>query len=203
MAMPTVHLKKKFNIIFSREESMARSVALAAIKPKPFSVWEVLIPILFIFGYMRSKEQREAFAQNLLFTKKMALEAAFDMLKKDLSKDDALHQLDVKTRELLVSMPEGVYSEEIRREQMSEIELLIDHYSKLLTAEGHDYEALIARVYKTTDNYLAFLEGLRETESAVALAAKNTLGPEADTRMLERIEAATQKIRAKQVARIF
>ena len=41
-------LKKKFNAILSHEQSRARSVAAAVIRPKPLSVWEVLIPIIFI-----------------------------------------------------------------------------------------------------------------------------------------------------------
>ena len=48
-------LKEKFDIILARERRMAKSVAMQTIKPKPLSVWEVLIPIIFIFGYMKSK----------------------------------------------------------------------------------------------------------------------------------------------------
>ena len=74
--MGKTRLKKKYNIVLTRETNIARLIALKVIKPKPFTVWEVLIPILFIFGYMKSKEQREIFAQNLLFTKKLALSHA-------------------------------------------------------------------------------------------------------------------------------
>src|SRR5210317_762625 len=107
---------------------MVKSVAVQAIKPKPFSVWEVLIPIVFILGYMRSKEQREIFAQNLMFTKKMALEAAFEMLDKDRSKETVMRRIATETESLLSSMPNGVYSDAIRQEQIREVDLLIDHY---------------------------------------------------------------------------
>ena len=133
-----IDLKKKYNIILSRETTIARSVALAVIKPRPFSVWEVLIPIIFIFGYMKSKENREVFAQNVLFTKTVALQAAFDMLKKDLSRDAAMERVRSKTKDMIASIPEGIYSNEIRREQLKEIDLLVDHYCRLLNSDGDD-----------------------------------------------------------------
>ena len=67
-------LKKKADLILSREQRMARAIALKAIRPKPFSVWEVMIPVIFIMGYMKAKADREVFTQNILFTKKLALE---------------------------------------------------------------------------------------------------------------------------------
>ena len=125
-------LKKKFDLILSRERQMVKSVALQTIKPKPFSVWEVLIPIVFILGYMRSKEQREIFAQNLMFTKKLALGAAFEMLTRDRSKEMVMRRVASETESLLSSIPSGVYSDAIRQKQIGEVDLLIDHYCKLI-----------------------------------------------------------------------
>ena len=114
-----IKLKKKFDIIFAREKRLANSVALQAIQPKPFSVWEVLIPIIFVLGFMRSREQREVFAQNLMFTKKMALEAAFEMLKNGQAKEAAMQRIAVETQSLLSTIPSGVYSDAIRQNQKS------------------------------------------------------------------------------------
>ena len=79
-------LKKRYDIILSRETALARAVAAATIKQKPLSVWEVLLPIIFIFSYIKSRESREVIAQNVMFTKKMAMQAALDMLKNDQSR---------------------------------------------------------------------------------------------------------------------
>ena len=40
--------------ILEHEVKLARSVAISYRPVRPFSVWEVLIPIVFILGYMRS-----------------------------------------------------------------------------------------------------------------------------------------------------
>ena len=198
-----IKLKKKFDIIFAREKRMASSVALQAIQPKPFSVWEVLIPIIFVLGFMRSREQREVFAQNLMFTKKMALDAAFEMLKNGQAKDAAMQRIAVETQSLLSTIPSGVYSDAIRQKQLGEIDLLIDHYCRLLQADGGDYAALTADAYRTRQAYAAFLDRLALAEQAVTEAARETLGNQTDTQMAERIAAGTDKYRQQEIEAIY
>lgn len=200
--MPT-KLKKKFEIILAREKQTANSVTLQAIKPKPFSVWEVLIPVIFILGFIRSKEQREIFVQNLMFTKKLALEAAYEMLEKGQSKQAALGRIATETQSLLASIPNGVYSDEIRQKQLEEIDLLIDHYCRLMRAEGGDYAALAAEAYQTSQDYAVFQAKLTRAERAVTQAAHETLGSRADLQMAARIETATDSIRQQEIEKIY
>jgi hypothetical protein len=197
------NLKRKYDLILSHETAFARSVALATIKPKPFSVWEVTIPIIFIFSYMKSKETREVFVQNVLFTKKMALQAAFDMLKKDQSRESVLERIRSKTRDMIAAIPDGIYSEEIRREQLKEIDLLVDHYYRLLNSEGHNYDSLVFTAYETPDRLADFFKRLQAAEESVGRAAHNTLGGNADTDTLERMQAAMEKSRLKETEKIF
>ena len=196
-------LKKKFDLILSRERWMVKSVALQTIKPKPFSVWEVLIPIVFILGYMRSKEQREIFAQNLMFTKKLALEAAFEMLKRDRSKEMVMHRVASETASLLPSIPNGVYSDAIRQQQIGEVDLLIDHYCKLMRADGDDYAALAVNAYRTKMDYSDFQDKLASAERMVTQAARETLGHQTDNEMALRIETAIEKIRRQEIDTIY
>ena len=195
--------KRKYDMILAHETAIARSVALAVIQPKPLSVWEVVIPILFIFGYMKSKETREVFAQNVLFTKKMAMQAALDMLKKGQTREFVMERIRSKTREMITSIPGGIYSEEIRREQLKEIDLLIDHYCKLLNSEGANYDSLVFNAYRTPRGLADFFERLQQAEEEVARAAHNTLGGNADTRTLEKMKAVTRKSRIKETEKIF
>jgi hypothetical protein len=190
-------------MILRHESAIARSVALAVIKPKPFSVWEVIIPILFIFGYMKSKESREVFVQNLLFTKKMAMQAALDMLKKSQTRESVMERIKSKTRDMIASVPDGIYSEEIRREQLKEIDLLFDHYCRLMNSEGDDYNSLVFNAYRTPDCLADFFGQLQDAEDSVGRAAHNTLGSNADTQTLESMKAAMKKSRFKETEKIF
>jgi len=196
-------LKKKYEIILAREKRMANSVAWQFVKPKPFSVWEVLIPIIFILGFIRSKEQRETFAQNLMFTKKTALEAAFAMLKKGQSKEAAMSRIAAETQDLLTAIPNGVYSDAIRQKQLREIDLLIDHYCRLMRAEGSDYATLVADTYQTREDYASFQGRLALAEREVTQAARETLGSRADHQTAAGIEAAAEKFRQQEVEAIY
>ena len=197
------NFKKKYDLILAHESAIARSVALAVIQPKPLSVWEVIIPILFIFGYMKSKETREIFAQNVLFTKKMAMQAALDMLKKGQTREFVVKRIRSKTRDMIASIPGGIYSAEIRQEQLKEIDLLIDHYCKLLNSEGDNYDSLVFNAYRTSHGLADFFKQLQEAEEDVARAAHDTLGSDADTHTLERMKVVTRESRIKETEKIF
>ena len=182
---------------------MARSVAAATIKQKPLSVWEVLLPIIFIFSYIKSRESREVIAQNVMFTKKMAMQAALDMLKNGQSRESAMGRIRSTTQEMIASVPGGIYSADIRREQLKEIDLLVDHYCSLLNSEGNDYNTLVFNAYRTSGRLTDFFMRLQKAEESVGLAARKTLGKNADIHALERMKAAMQGSRLKMTEKIF
>jgi hypothetical protein len=196
-------IDKRYEAVLYHERSWAKDVSFAAMRPKPLTVWEVVIPIFIIFSHMRLKGAREVFAQNLLFTKKLALDAALTMTKNGQSRPHAMSHLEEKTKALLASVEDGIYSEQIRRKQLEEIHLLMDHYCRLLQAEGEDYATLVARSYNTLNRYKSFLEELKEAEGEVNRAAVKTLGSQADTETLSRIEAASHHMRLETARNIF
>jgi len=194
---------QKFKIIFKRERSMAQGLALSLIRFKTLTVWEIMIPVIFILNYVKLKHSREIFVQNQMFTKKMALDAALDMKKKDASPETVMAQIQSKTKELVSSVPGGIYSDDIRRQQLKEIDLLIDHFSQLLNAEGNDYASLVTYAYQTAADYSSFLEQLKSAENEVMAAARRTLGDQADMATAEKIESITDNMRAAEVKKIF
>ena len=182
---------------------MAQGVAFSLIRPKTLTVWEIMIPVIFILNYVKLKHSREIFVQNQMFTKKMALDAALDMKKKDATKETVMAQIQSKTEELVSSVPGGIYSDDIRQQQLIEMDLLIDHYSRLLNAAGKDYVSLVTHVYQTAAAYSSFLEALAAAEKEVMSAAHRTLGSQADMATAEKIESITENMRAAEVNTIF
>lgn len=197
-------LKKRHEAILAREHARARQIAFEVIKSKPLSVWEVLIPIVFIMGYMKSKQEREIFAQNLLFTRKTALKAARDIHRRRLTRHEVRAEIEEQTGRLLTAVADGVYSEDIRHSQHVEMELLLDHYLLLLEAAGgEDYDGWVRAAYGSRANYDRFLSELAAAEKKVNQAARRTLGERADTSVLARIETATESLRAAETDKIF
>ena len=200
----SAELRKKYNHIYNYERFIGNSVALRVIEAKPIGVWEFLIPVVFILHFMRNKQSREVFIQNYMFTKLQALDAAFNMLKKGLSREDALSAIQEKTRALLTApQTREIYSETIRQQQINEMDLLFDHYRKLLGAEGQDYDTLARHAYGTRKDYLLFHQQLTSVEKKVSDAARQTLGPKADVEALARIEKTTEDVRLARIEKIF
>jgi Fe2+ transport system protein B len=196
-------LKQKYERILARERSLANTLARSVIRPKPFGVWDIMIPMVFILNFMKNKQAKELFIQNFMFTKKLALQATYDMLKNGRSLEEVMAQIKEKTDTVLETETEGIYSDSIRQEQMKEIDLLIDHYSRLLKTDGKDYIPLVVNAYQNRQNYTAFLKQLETAEKNVSKAAQLTLGDQTDTAALARLEDALARARLAEVDHIF
>lgn len=200
--LPTV-LDTKHESILSQERSVAKAVTSAVIESKPLTVWEITIPILFIANFFRFRRSREIFTLNFLFTKKLALDAAFDMIKEGQDKEEAVARIKVKTKEILASDNKGIYSQKIRQRQMKEIDLLIDHYRKLLEAEGKDYASMMKNAYHTRENYNAFLVRLKQAEKEVNTAAQQTVKVATAYDLVSKMEKAAERTRSARAEKIF
>jgi hypothetical protein len=200
--LPTV-LDTKYERILEQERSLAKRVANTVIEQPPLTAWEVLIPIVFLYNFLRYRRAREIFTLNFLFTKKLALEAAFDMIKKGETKEAAMTRIKEKTGQVLASDQKGIYSSKIRQRQMREIDLLVDHYCKLLNAEGKDYATMVKNTYTDRKNYTAFVEQLEEVEKEVIRAATQTLGKSSAPGIASKMQETTERIRRVEIEKIF
>ena len=200
--LPTV-LDTKYENVLVRERSLANTVARTVIEQPPLTAWEVLIPIVFLFNFLKFRRAREIFTLNFLFTKKLALEAASDMMKKGEIKEVAIARIKEKTGQVLASDQKGIYSSKIRQKQMKEIELLIDHYYKLLNAEGKDYTTMVKNAYQDRENYTAFLEQLEQVEREVIRAATQTVKTSSASGVASKMEETTERIRRAELETIF
>ena len=201
--LPTF-IDTKYNIIHSQERRLAKAVARKVVKFPEFTGLMFVMPPLFLFALLGYGRRVEIVTLNFLFTKKLALDAARDIMLKDQSRQDVLAMIDDKTSDILASDKQGVYSERIRRKQINEINLLLDHYLKLLNAEGKSYESLVKNAYQTRDNYKAFLQELTLAERAVNRAAIQTVGKtEITSELISKMETVADGMRQAEVEKIF
>jgi hypothetical protein len=200
--LPTI-LDTKHENILAQEKALAKSVASAVIGQNPVTAWDVLIPIVFVFNVLKFKRAREIFTLNFLFTKKLALQGAFDMVKKGQSREDVLGQIRDRTSQILASDKKGIYSIKIRQKQIREMELLLDHYFRLLNAEGKDYRSMVRHAYRTRQDFAAFVKELEGIEKEVNRAASQTVGTASAPDIVSRMEETAGRLRATQVETIF
>ena len=200
--LPTI-LDTKHENILAQERALAKTVASAVIGQSPVTAWDVLIPIVFVFNVLKFKRAREIFTLNFLFTKKLALQGAFDMVKNGQSREDALGQIRDRTSQILASDKKGIYSIKIRQKQMREMELLLDHYFRLLNADGKDYESMVKHAYRSRRDFAAFVKELEGIEEEVNRAASQTVGTASATNIVSKMEETACRLRAAQLETIF
>jgi len=200
--LPTI-LDTKHENILTQEKALAKRVASVVIGQNPVTAWDVLIPIFFVFNVLKFKRAREIFTLNFLFTKKLALQGAFDMVKKGQSREDALGQIRDRTSQILASDKEGIYSIKIRQKQMREMELLLDHYFRLLNADGKDYGSMVKHAYRTRQDFAAFVKELEGIEKEVNRAASQTVGTVSAPDIISKMEETAGRLRKAQVETIF
>lgn len=157
--------------IWNHERTQAHLVSRTIVQGKPvLAGWRVLLAPLELPAIISWRKSVNVTAKNLLFTKQMAFKAAREV-NKGKERDLELGKIDVHTRELLKHAQPGLYTEKIRKRQISEIELLLDHYLLLLATRGRRYADLVRGAYSDAGSFLSFLRTLEEREAAVIEAA--------------------------------
>lgn len=105
------------------------------------------------------------------------------------------------------SFKKGGIAEEatwVARKQKQEIDLLFDHYEKLLKARGDTYDSLVRNAYGTAANYRQFADRLRKAEDEVTRAVMQEFGhKEGYLEIVARIEEAVGSLREEKFRRIF
>ncbi len=124
------------------------------------------------------------------------------MIKHGKPREVVISRIEDKTSKILAAHDKGIYSEGIRQKQLKEMDLLIDHYCKLLNAEGEDYPALILHSYQTQE-YTNFLEKLTMAEKEVHREAQQTIGTDESAGVVASMEEAVERERLAEAGKIF
>ena len=105
---------------------------------------------------------------------------------------------------ILSSDQKGIYSEKVRLKQILEIDLLIDHYQKLLVSEGKNYSDMVKAAYEDREVFNTFLNRLTSAEKEVNRAALQTVGKNIEAKdFVARMEKAVSRIRDRDLDNIF
>lgn len=194
-------MRKKYDSIITEEETFARAVALGVIVKRPLTAWHYLIPGMFIFDFLRRSSEMRRYSKHFLFPRKLALDAAQDICSGK-EREGKLSQIREEINAWLSSLK--LFSQDLQRSQMEAVNILIDHYCKLLNAEGDSYYSLMRNAYNNRKDYEIYLSLLTSAEKEVDRAIAEKLG-ETDA-LRERLLAEQQqveKLRKKDTDIIF
>ncbi len=181
-------MQKEERILWA-EEQFAREVTLGVVIQKPLSVFNYLIPGMFIINYLRRGSAIRQYTKHYLFPRKLAMNASRDLLK---GEERALldSQIAAEIENWLKAL--NLYSEDLAQAQKVVVDLLIEHFRKLLEAEGVNYYDLIENTYKTRNDYMSYIDKLSSAEKEIDQAIIKKVGP--SRKLKEKLRAEEQQV---------
>lgn len=194
-------MERQYRIILDAEASVARRVALGVIVKRPVKPLLQLIPGMFIIDFLRRTGKIRRFTRFYLPPRQQTLDAARALAGGE-KKEAVLADLE---RKLQIWLDMQRLSGEAVLQALSALTgFLVEHYKRLLEADGEFYPSLVQAAYGSKAAYRAFLDGLYERERAYIQAISERFeGRESIQRQLieEQIEAEEQ--RNKEIDGIF
>jgi hypothetical protein len=182
-------IMEKYNLILADEEQFAREVTLGVIVTRPLTVWHYIIPGMFIIDFLRRGTAIRRYTKHFMYPRNLALEAARAICEQgDKSTITAHFEEDVSLwlNELKLFSPELVQA------HLNLIDVLVEHYTKLLSAEGDAFYLLIEHAYQNRENFAAFIDQITAAEKAVDEKVIEKLG--GDEKVKAKILAEQQQI---------
>jgi hypothetical protein len=193
--------QKKYQMVLSAEESFAQGVALGMWVQRPLTAWHYLLPGMFVWDILRRRMAVQQYSSLFLFPRKLALDAALGMTGGE-GRERVLSVAGNKIQEWLSI--KRVASPSILLGHMNQIGILLDHYSRLLQADGESYLGLIRNTYGTRRNYEGYLERLLAAEGELDRGLAEIQGGTAESwDRLRAEQAQVAQLRKKEVDRIF
>jgi len=154
----------KFDIILNAEQQFAREVTLGVLYLRSLSVWHYLVPGMFIIDFLRRTSAIRKYSETFMFPRELALQAARDFPEGQIRADlDA--RLEAAIKNWLADLK--LDSPDLIRAQKETVELLIDHYVRLLQAAGESYYDLIQNAYSSRAGFEAYLRNITAAENKV------------------------------------
>jgi hypothetical protein len=197
---------KNDRIIWKHEVRQADQIATILLADNKVALnWQIILLPVYLYHVFKYRKNLRFTRKNMLYTKRLAFEAAKNIVQ---GKDPAweLRQIEIKTKEVLNKEKKGYYTEKIRRRQLPEIELLVNHYRDLFSSKQATYSAIIREIFPSQGQYLNYLSALQKMEENVIQAAISSMhkGTKKDRRQwFQKVKETTRKIRLAEADEIY
>jgi len=186
----------KFDVISIAEQQFAREVTLGVLYLRPLSAWHYLIPGMFIFDFLRRSRAIRKYTETFMFPRTLALRAARD-LAADKTRTTVDPQLESEIKNWLAAFQ--LDSPDLVRAQKKTVDLLTDHYARLLQAEGESYYDLIQNAYSSREAFEAHLRDITAAENEVDRAILTRVGDHPAVKDKLELEARQVESRRKKI----
>ena len=186
----------KYEMIIAFERQFAREVTLGVIVQRPPSVWHYLLPGMFIVDFLQRTSAISRYTKYFMFPRQLSIDAARHLLQGyDESAENS--RIAAEIEKWLNSL--HLYSIRLASAQQHAIDVMIDHYTKLLSAEGGSYLELIENAYGSREAYEAHVRELASSEAEIDQAIIEKMGSNEKLKEKLRLEAQQVELRRNKV----
>jgi hypothetical protein len=186
----------KYEIILNAEQQFAREVTIGVLYLRPLSVWHYLIPGMFIIDFLRRTSAIRKYGETFMFPRKRALQAARD-LAAGKTRTAIGPQLETEIKSWLAA--HHLDSPDLFKAQKETVDLLIDHYVKLLQAEGESYYDLIQNCYSARESFEAHVREMTAAENEIDRAILARVGDKPAVKEKLELEARQVENRRRKI----
>lgn len=186
----------KYDIILNAEQQFAREVTIGVLYLRPLSAWHYLIPGMFIIDFLRRGSAIRKYTETFMFPRKLALHAARDLSGGETRAAIDPH-LETEIKRWLAALQ--LDAPDLVRAQKETVDLLIDHYVKLLQAEGESYDDLIQNAYSSRETFEIHLREMTAAENEVDRAILARVGDDPAVKEKLQLEARQVENRRRKI----
>ena len=191
----------KYKIISSAEEQFAREVTLGVMIQRPLPALLYIIPGMFFIEYLRRGSAIRRYTETFMFPRKLALQAAKDRLS---GYENSSVDMRIETEIKAWLESHQLISPDLSLAQKTAVEVLIEHYTRLLQSDGESYYDLIEGAYKSRYDFKEYLNKIaaaeKEIDRAILAVAAD---PEQLNKKLEQEEQQVGERRRKILEAIY
>lgn len=188
-------LARKRDIILAHEGDFARALGARVVDKPVVSIWMVLIPILFLhymYRHQKFKAGVAAFAAEFLKPREQAMALALGTTEQDDTEPPA------------GGAGISAAARELERAEAAQVAVLVEHYRRLLEAEGSTYGDLVRRAYPGRADYETHLYELGETDGDInAAVLKAAPGDAAVGEIIRCLDQALRAMRGDELALFY
>lgn len=195
-----MNLDQKYELLYSHEETFSYRVAQNVIKKPEVSVWMILLPVLFIHHLHKVNQYKDgvrSFAEQLLSTKKKAMDRAYDQVLAGKSMDfgmDAYFPAHVLAGQ----------EKDLAERQLQVIKAMEEHYLALMEVSGESLEELVLHAYERPEQYRRYIHRLEEKEQELNQYLLLKVHTSEDSRLVVRkIEEQCARLRSEEMSLFF
>jgi hypothetical protein len=179
----------KYKMITLAEEQFAREVTLGVIIQRPLPALLYIIPGMFFIEFLRRGSAIRKYTKHFMFPRKLALLAAQALLM-DEDEHRISSRIETQIHQWLTSLK--LYSQDLAAAQKAAVELLREHYQKMLKADGETFHDLIKNAYPSKEDYQAYIRELNRAEKHIDHAIIGTVGE--NTSLIEKMLLEAQQV---------